>query len=73
MLAPRDLAFEQSKHFRHSPEERFLLALRLGREALDLYLAALPAGTSLSRARDQLRRNKHRGRRPSPLMEASRA
>ncbi len=73
MLPPRDLAFERSKHFRGTPEERFLLALRLGREALDLYMAALPAGTSLAEARDRLRRNKHRGRRRSALMEASRA
>ncbi len=72
MLPPRDVAFELSKHFRHTPEERFVLALRLGREALDLYMAARPAGTSLSEARDQLRRNKHRGRRSSALMEASR-
>jgi hypothetical protein len=47
MFPPRDLAFEQSKHFQGTQEERFPLALRLGREALDLYLAALPPGISI--------------------------
>jgi hypothetical protein len=69
----RDLAFERSRHFRDTAEERFFLALRLGREALELYLAGLPPNTSTAEARDRLRRNKHRGRRPSALMEARRA
>jgi len=32
----------------------------------------LPAGTSLDEAREILRRNKHRGRRPSAVMESRR-
>jgi hypothetical protein len=68
----RDLDQEVAKHFQGTPEERILLALRLGREALELFHATLPPGTSLDEAREILRRNKHRGRRPSAVMDSRR-
>jgi hypothetical protein len=70
LLPPRDLQQEVAKHFQGTPEERMLLALRLGREALELFHAALPPGTTLDEAREILRRNKQKGRRPSKVMEA---
>ena len=48
-------------------------AARLGEEALTLFLAMQPAGMSREEAREILRRNKHRGRRPSRVMDAPRA
>ena len=72
-LPPRDLAEEASKHFRGTPEERLLLALRLGRQTLEFFMASLPPETSEDEAREILRRNKHRGRRPSRVMEGPRA
>jgi hypothetical protein len=69
-LPARDLKAEAAKHFRGTPEERLLLAWRLGREALELFLATLPPGTTRADARRILERNKCRGRRPSRLMEA---
>ena len=71
-LPPRDLAEEVSKHFKGTPEERLLRALRLGRRDLDLFLSTQPPGTSRDEAREILRRNKHRGRRPSRVMEEPR-
>jgi hypothetical protein len=71
-LPARDLRAEVEKHFKGTPEERFQTALRLGRDALEAFLATLPPGTTPGEARETLRRNKHRGRRPSRLMEAPR-
>lgn len=68
-LPKRDLAAEVAKHFKGTPEERVADALRAGEEALQLFLATLPAGTPRTAALDILRRNKHRGRRPSRVME----
>ena len=70
LLPPRDLDQEVAKHFQGTPEERMLLALRLGQEALHLFHATLPAGTTLAEAREILRLNKQRGRQPSKVMEA---
>ena len=70
LLPPRDLDQEVAKHFQGTPEERMRLALRLGQEALKLLHATLPPGTTLAEAREILRLNKQRGRRPSKVMEA---
>ena len=72
LLPPRDLQQEVDKHFHVTPGERMLLALRLGREALEVFHATLPPGTTLDEAREILRRNKQKGRRPSKVMEAPR-
>ena len=72
-LAPRDVAAEVVKHFHGTPEDRIRQALQLGTQAIDLFTATLPAGTPRAVAADMLRRNKHRGRRPSALMDAARA
>ena len=72
-IARRDLEAEVAKHFHGTPEERFRQALQLGARAIDLFAAALPAGTPRAVAADTLRRNKHRGRRPSAVMDAPRA
>jgi hypothetical protein len=69
-LPPRDLQQEVAKHFQDTPEERILLALRLGRETLEIFHATLQPGTTLDEAREILRRNKQKGRRPSKVMEA---
>jgi hypothetical protein len=69
---PRNLDQEVAKHFQGTAEERILLALRLGREALDVFHTTLPPGTTLDEAREILRRNKQRGRRSSKVMEAPR-
>jgi hypothetical protein len=71
-LPPRDLQAEIAKHFKGTPEERLREALRLGKAELDTFLATLPPGTTRAEARDILRRNKHRGRRPSRLMDGPR-
>lgn len=71
-LPPRDLTTEVAKHFQGTPESRVRDALRLGEEALDAFMQALPPGTSREEAREILSRNKNRGRTPSKLMEASR-
>jgi hypothetical protein len=69
----RDLANEAAKHFQGTPGERIAQALRLGEEALELFLAMQPDDMSRAEAREILRRNKHRGRRPSRVMDAPRA
>ncbi|HEX2252870.1 MAG TPA: hypothetical protein VHQ65_06365 [Thermoanaerobaculia bacterium] len=71
-LPPRDLAAEAAKFFHGTAEERVQRALETGRRTLEIFHATLPPGTSLDEACDILRRNKHRGRRPSALMEAPR-
>jgi hypothetical protein len=72
-FAPRDLASEAAKHFQGTPGERVLQAARLGEEALTLFLAMQPRPMSRTEAQEILRRNKHRGRRPSRVMDAPRA
>ena len=67
---PRDLHAEVAKHFHGSPEQRILTALRLGEEALTLFLASLPPGTQREQARRIMQRNKSRGRRASAVMDA---
>jgi hypothetical protein len=64
-LPPRELQAEVARHFHGTPEARILLAWRLGREALDLFQASLPAGTSRAEARRLMQRNTHRGRHRS--------
>jgi endonuclease V-like protein UPF0215 family len=68
-IPERDLAAEAAKHFQGTPEERVRLALELGRRALEIFLASQPPGTTVEEARRILRRNKHRGRRPSRVMD----
>jgi hypothetical protein len=70
VLPDRNLQSEAAKHFKGTPAERLESALRLGREALVLYLAAHPEMTE-SEARKVLRRNKHAGRRPSRVMDGA--
>jgi len=69
-MARRGLADEAAKHFAGTPVSRLRTARRLGRRALELFRATLPAGTSLRDARLQLERAKHRGRRRSSAIEA---
>jgi hypothetical protein len=69
VFPPRDIKEEAAKHFQGTAEERVLLALRLGDQCLELFLATLPPVTSRTEARDILRRNKSRGRRPSRVMD----
>ena len=66
----RDLRAEAHKHFHGNAEQRILTALRLGQEALDLYLTRLPAGTTRAEARRAMQRNTHRGRVPSAVTGA---
>ena len=68
-IPPRDLAAEVAKHFHGSPRERLLTSLRLGEEALTLFLATQPPGASRREARFLLQRNKNRGRRFSAVMQ----
>ena len=72
-LVRRDLASEAAKHFQGTPGERISQAARLGEAALTLFLAMQPGDMSRAEAREILRRNKHRGRRPSRVMDAPRA
>ena len=69
---PRDLQQDLAKHFHAPPGERMLLALRLGREALEVFHAPLPPGTTLDEAREILHRNKQKVLRSSKLMEGPR-
>lgn len=71
-IPAQDLAAELKKHFKGTPEDRVALALKLGWRSLEFFLAAQPAGTSEQRAAEILRRNKHRGRRRSRVMEGPR-
>jgi hypothetical protein len=70
MAAERTLEDEVAKHFQGTPEERLRLARELGRRDLERFLATLPAGTTWDQARRMLARAKHRGRRPSKVMES---
>jgi len=69
-LPPRDLHAEVQRHFRGTPEERVLLALQLGEQVLDVFLATQPPGYSREHARRLLQRNRNRGRQPSMAVEA---
>jgi hypothetical protein len=69
VFPPRTLETEAAKHFAGTPAERFHEALRLGRKALRLFLAAQPPGTSEIEAREILRRRKHAGRRRSRVLD----
>lgn len=68
----RDLAAEVARFFRGTPEGRLAEALRVDPFALDLYLAALPKGTSRAEAARRARLLTHAGRRPSHVMELPR-
>ncbi|HSB63572.1 MAG TPA: hypothetical protein VLJ18_05365 [Thermoanaerobaculia bacterium] len=68
----RDLAAEAAKFFQGTPEGRLAKALRPDPFALDLFLAALPEGTSREEAARQARLLTHTGRRVSRVMELPR-
>ena len=68
----RDLASEAVKFFRGTPESRLEKALRQDSLALDLFLAALPEGTSREEAARRARLLTHAGRRTSRVMEKPR-
>ncbi len=70
-LGARDLSAEIGKHFAGTPLQRLRAALRLGEEAVDLFLATLPAGTTRRQARAIMQRNRHRGRRRSKVANPS--
>ncbi|MFN7986944.1 MAG: hypothetical protein U0529_05695 [Thermoanaerobaculia bacterium] len=62
----RDLSAEAARHSRgRTPEERIAEALRMGETCLDVFLAALPPGTTREEARARAGRLKGRGRRGS--------
>ncbi|MEO8054147.1 MAG: hypothetical protein ABI768_03275 [Acidobacteriota bacterium] len=69
---PRDLAAEVAKFFQGTPESRLADALRVDSFALDLFLAALPEGTSREEAERRARLLTHAGRRRSKVMELPR-
>lgn len=69
-LPRRDLRAELAKHGWGTPTSRVDAALRLGEEALDLYLATLPARTRRAEARARMQRTAHPGRRPSGVMRS---
>lgn len=66
-LAARGLSEEVGKHFAGTPSARVETALRLGEQALDLFLAASPRGMTRRRARAIMQRNRHPGRRRSAV------
>jgi hypothetical protein len=68
----RDLANEAEKHFHGTPDERVRTAFALGASLFDMYLHTLPRGTSQAEAEDMVRRQTHRGRRPSRVMDLPR-
>ena len=69
-LPARNLHAEVERHFRGTPSQRILEALRLGEYVLDAFLATQPPGLSREQARRRLQRNRNRGRRPSAAVEA---
>jgi hypothetical protein len=68
----RNLATEAEKHFRGTPDERVREALAQGAALLDLYVRALPPGTTRLEAAEKMRRATHAGRRPSRVMDLPR-
>lgn len=69
-LPPRDLRAELAEHGRGTPAQRVRDVLRIGEQALDLFLATLPEGTTRARARAMMQRNRHPGRRRSAAIRA---
>ena len=69
VLPTRNIDSEAAKHFLGTPAERLEQALRLGRDAVRLFLATQPSGTSEVEAREILRRRKNAGRRPSRVLD----
>jgi len=69
-LPARNLHAEVQRHFRGTPAQRILEALRLGEQVLDFFLATQPPGLSREHARRLLQRNRNRGRRRSAAVEA---
>jgi hypothetical protein len=69
-LPPRDLRAEVQRHFGGTPEERVLVALQLGEQVLDMFLATQPPGCSREHARRLLQRNRNHGRHRSLAIEA---
>ena len=72
-LAERDLCEEVRKHFAGTAATRVAAALRLGEQALALFLATLPPGTTRREARAMMQRKRHPGRRRARLADPSRA
>jgi hypothetical protein len=68
----RDLAAEAEKHFHGTPDERVREALARGVAALDLYVSALPPGTTRREAAEKMRLATHAGRRFSRVMDLPR-
>jgi hypothetical protein len=68
----RDLATEAEKHFQGTPDERVRTAFALGASLFEMYLRTLPRGTTRAEAEDIVRRQTHRGRRRSRVMELPR-
>jgi len=68
----RDLGTEAEKHFQGTPDERVRKALAQGAALLDLYIRALPPGTTRLEAAEKMRRATHAGRRPSRVMDLPR-
>ena len=68
----RDLATEAEKHFRGTPDERVRTAFALGASLFEMYFRTLPRGTTRAEAEDMVRRQTHRGRRPSRVMDLPR-
>jgi len=69
-LPPRDLRAEAAKHSAGTSARRALAALRLGEQALELFVATLPAGTDRAEARVRMQRNRHRGRQRSSAIRS---
>jgi hypothetical protein len=70
-LAERTLREELGKHFAGTADARVEAALRLGEQALDLFQATLPPGTTRQQARAMMQRNRHPGRRRARLADPS--
>jgi len=62
----RDVTTDATRALRGlSPEQRIAEAIRMGEACLDVYLAALPPGTTRDEARARAARMKRLGRRRS--------
>jgi hypothetical protein len=69
-LGRRDLQDEIQPRFQDTAAERMLLAQRLGKRCVAIFLATQPSGLRPEDARRILQRNKARGRRPSAAIES---